>query len=136
MEFLKTYVYDHRITRTIKEDSPDNVEWNIEEVNPDNEDTNCKYQLAFKIKNKKYYVKTISYTGHVNPDMKQYNIGSIEKFITDVETELPNINFSIKFDTKNKKPININKNKEETDFSNTGFDNENNIVSKTKKLRM
>jgi hypothetical protein len=127
MEFLKTYVYDHRITRTIKEDYPNNVEWNVEEVKPEVNSPDCKYKLSFKVNNKKYYVKTISYTGSVNPDIKQYNINSIENFIIDVEKELPNINFTIKFSTKDN--LEINRNREEP--------NENYEVNKkSKKFRL
>jgi DNA-directed RNA polymerase subunit RPC12/RpoP len=141
MEFLKTYVYDHRIARTIKEDSADSVQWNIEEVKPDNECPDCKYQLAFKIKNKKYYVKTISYTVYVNPDIKQYQISAIEHFMADVEKELPNVNFSIKFNTKNKEALILSPPKEEKDFSVLGWNvgdvnKELDNKPKAKKMRL
>jgi hypothetical protein len=138
MEFLKTYVYDHRIARTIKEEYPNNVEWSIEEVKPEVNSPNCKYKLSFKINNKKYYVKTISYTGSINPDIKQYDINSIEGFITDVEKELPNINFSITFNTKDKIVINKEKTQEEVDgFLKMKLPEHNELPNpKPKKLRL
>ena len=142
MEFLKTYVYDHRIARTIKEDSADSVQWIIEEVKAESDHPNSKYQLAFKVKNKKYYVKTISYTGYVNPDIKQYDITSIEDFMKNVEQELFDVNFSIKFNTKNEVVLNKDNNNENSDSSIPGWKvgNDNNTpeseVSKPKKMRL
>lgn len=138
MEFLKTYVYDHRIARTIKEDSADRVQWIIEEVKAESDHPNSKYQLAFKVKNKKYYVKTISYTGYVNPDIKHYDITSIEDFMTNIEKEFPDVNFSIKFDTKSSVVINKNNKDENTESSNLGSDSNAHETNtpKVKKLRL
>ncbi len=98
MELFKTYIYDHEIRKRLKLCESNKVQWNVKEVNTDK--PYQMFKLSFSMDNNKYHVKSISYTGSLNPDIKKYSLIAMENIMDAVEQEFPNISFTLNYKSK------------------------------------